>query len=207
MQSISCCAAGAALAIVVAGCQMAPPAPPAPAISDAMPQPSSEYVVGPGDKLNIFVWRNPDLSVTVPVRPDGRISIPLVEDVVAIGKTASGLARDIEEQLKKYVKDPVVTVIGDGFVGPFTRQVRIIGEAATPRAIPYRANMTVLDAMIEVGGLTKYAAGNDTVLVRSVNGTQATYSVRLNSLIKDGDVSANVELDPGDILIIPQRLL
>jgi polysaccharide biosynthesis/export protein len=186
---------------------MAPPAPPAPPYSDTTPQPSSEYVIGPGDKLNIFVWRNPDLSVNVPVRPDGRVSIPLVEDVEAVGKTASGLARDIEEQLKKYVKDPVVTVIGEGFVGPFTRQVRIIGEAATPRAIAYRANMTVLDAMIEVGGLTKYAAGNDTVLVRAVNGTQATYSVRLNSLIKDGDVSANVALDPGDILIIPQRLL
>ena len=207
MQSISCRAAGVALALVVAGCQLAPPAPPAPSYSDTTPQPSSEYVVGPGDKLNIFVWRNPDLSVNVPVRPDGRISIPLVEDVVAVGKTASGLARDIEEQLKKYVKDPVVTVIGEAFVGPFTRQVRIIGEAATPRAISYRANMTVLDAMIEVGGLTKYAAGNDTVLVRASNGTQATYSVRLNSLIKDGDVSANVALDPGDILIIPQRLL
>jgi polysaccharide export outer membrane protein len=181
------------MALVVAGCQLAPPAPPAPSYSDTTPQPSSEYVVGPGDKLNIFVWRNPDLTVSVPVRPDGRLSIPLVEDV--------------EGQLKKYVKDPVVTVIGEGFVGPFTRQVRIIGEAATPRAIAYRANMTVLDAMIEVGGLTKYAAGNDTVLVRASNGTQATYSVRLNSLIKDGDVSANVALDPGDILIIPQRLL
>jgi polysaccharide export outer membrane protein len=207
MQSISCRAVGAALVLVIAGCQMAPPAPPAPSTSDVTPQPSSEYVIGPGDKLNIFVWRNPDLSANVPVRPDGRVSIPLVEDVVAVGKTSTGLARDIEEQLKKYVKEPVVTVIGEAFVGPFTRQVRIIGEAATPRAIAYRANMTVLDAMIEVGGLTKYAAGNDTVLVRVVNGTQATYSVRLNSLIKDGDVSANVALDPGDILIIPQRLL
>jgi len=198
-------AIGAALSIIVAACQMAPPAPPAPAISDV---PSlSEYVVGPGDKLNVFVWRNPDLSMSVAVRPDGRISIPLVEDVVAVGKTASGLARDIEGRLKKYVQDPVVTVIGENFVGPFTRQVRIIGEAATPRAVAYRANMTVLDAMIEVGGLTRYAAGNDTVLVRTVNGAQTTYSVRLNNLIKDGDVSANVALEPGDILIIPQRLL
>ena len=114
MQAISSRAAGAALALVLAGCQMAPPAPPAPPLSDTTPMPSSEYVVGPGDKLNIFVWRNPDLTVSVPVRPDGRISIPLVEDVVAVGKTASGLARDIEEQLKKYVKDPVVTVIGEG---------------------------------------------------------------------------------------------
>src|SRR5204862_7313123 len=117
--------------------------------------------------------------------------IPLVEDVVAVGKTASGLARDIEEQLKKYVKDPVVTVIGENFVGPFTRQVRIIGEAATPRAIAYRANMTVLDAMSEVGGLTKFAAGNDTVLVRAGNGTQTTYPVRLNSLLQVGRVSAH----------------
>jgi len=202
---VSCRAMSVVLMSVVAACQMAPPAPPAPMITDGAPP--SEYVVGPGDKLNVFVWRNPDLSVTVPVRPDGRISIPLVEDVVAVGKTSSGLARDIEGRLQKYVQDPVVTVIGESFVGPFVRQVRIVGEAATPRAIAYRANMTVLDAMIEVGGLTKYAAGNDTVLVRMFNDAQTTYSVRLNSLIKDGDVSVNVALEPGDILIIPQRFL
>ena len=208
MQSILGRAIGAALTLVVAGCQMGPPAPPAPPPSaDATPQPSSEYVIGPGDRLNIFVWRNPDLSVTVPVRPDGRISIPLVEDVVAVGKTPTTLAREVEEQLKKYVKEPTVTVIAQGFVGPFNRQIRVIGEAAKPQALPYRANMTVLDAMIEVGGLTKYAAGNDAVLVRYTDGAQTIYSVRLNTLIKDGDVSANVALDPGDILIIPQRLL
>jgi len=208
MQSVLGRAIGAALTLVVAGCQMGPPAPPAPPPSaDATPQPSSEYVIGPGDRLNIFVWRNPDLSVTVPVRPDGRISIPLVEDVVAVGKTPTTLAREVEEQLKKYVKEPTVTVIAQGFVGPFNRQIRVIGEAAKPQALPYRANMTVLDAMIEVGGLTKYAAGNDAVLVRYTDGAQTIYSVRLNTLIKDGDVSANVALDPGDILIIPQRLL
>jgi polysaccharide export outer membrane protein len=184
---------------------MSAPSLPAPASAEATPQPSSEYVIGPGDRLNIFVWRNPDLSIKLPVRPDGRISIPLVEDVVAVGKTPTGLAREIEEQLKKYVKEPTVTVMAESFVGPFSRQVRVIGEAAKPQAIPYRANMTVLDAMIEAGGLTKYAAGNDAVLVRSADGAQTTYSVRLNNLIKDGDVSANVPLDPGDILIIPQR--
>ncbi len=197
------CAAGIAVAFAIAGCSSAPPLPPAPAASAL---PSGEYRIGPGDKLNIFVWRNPELSVTVPVRPDGRLSIPLVEDVVAINKTPSGLARDLEKRLAKYIKEPVVTVIADGFVGPFTEQVRVIGEAAQPRAIPYRTDMTVLDAMIEVGGLTRYAAGNDAVIVRTVNGEQNTYSVHLASLIRDGDVSSNVALQPGDILIIPQRL-
>jgi polysaccharide export outer membrane protein len=196
--------AGAALAIALAGCQTAPPAPPAPL---AAQQASSQYLVGPGDTLNVFVWRNPDLSTKVPVRPDGRISIPLAQDVVAAGKTPSQLSEELEQRLKKYVKDPVVTVIVEGFVGPFSRQVRVIGEAAQPHAIPYRANMTLLDAMIEVGGLTKYAAGNNAVLVRTVNGKQTTFSVRLDSLIKDGDVTANVALAPGDILIIPQRII
>ena len=197
------CAAGIAVAVAIAGCSSAPPLPPAPAASAL---PSAEYRIGPGDKLNIFVWRNPELSVNVPVRPDGRLSIPLVEDVVAINKTPSGLARDLEKRLAKYIKEPVVTVIADGFVGPFTEQVRVIGEAAQPRAIPYRTDMTVLDAMIEVGGLTRYAAGNDAVIVRTANGEQNTYSVHLASLIRDGDVSSNVALQPGDILIIPQRL-
>lgn len=143
----------------------------------------------------------------MPVRPDGRLSIPLVEDVVAIGKTPTQLARELEQRLSKYIKEPVVTVIAEGFVGPFTEQVRVIGEAAQPRALPYRTDMTVLDAMIEVGGLTRYAAGNDSVIVRTAaNGKQTTYSVHLDSLIRDGEVSSNVALQPGDILIIPQRL-
>ncbi|HEV2098794.1 MAG TPA: XrtA/PEP-CTERM system exopolysaccharide export protein [Stellaceae bacterium] len=186
--------------LIVAGCQNLPPPPP-----PASPQAASEYIIGPGDSLEIFVWRKPDLSVTVPVRPDGRISIPLVPDLVAVGKTTTGLAHEIEQRLQKYVKEPLVTVIAKGFVGPFSRQVRVIGEAASPHAISYRANMTVLDAMIEVGGLTKYAAGNDAVLVRTVDGKQVSYAVHLGSLIRDGDVSANVALAPGDILIIPQR--
>jgi polysaccharide export outer membrane protein len=170
-----------------------------------VPTPTSDYRIGPGDSLNIFVWRNPEISLSVPVRPDGRISIPLVEDLVAIGKTPTTLARDIEIRLSKYIKDPIVTVIANSFVGPFAQQVRVIGEAVAPKALPYRANMTVLDAMIEVGGLTKYAAGNRATLVRTVNNTQQSYSLHLDSLVNDGNIQDNVELRPGDILIIPQR--
>jgi polysaccharide biosynthesis/export protein len=193
-------AAALMLAFLAGACQGSPPPPPS-----SVPQSTSEYVIGPGDKLDIFVWRNPDLSVKVPVRPDGRISIPLVPDVMAVGKTPTSLAQELEQRLRKYITDPNVTVMVDSFVGPFTRQVRVIGEAAEPRAIPYRANMTVLDAMIEVGGLTKYAAGNDAVLVRRVEGKETSYSVHLDSLIRDGNVSANVALAPGDIIIIPER--
>ena len=196
-------AAGMLIALVIGGCHGGPPLPPAPPASAL---PSSEYIIGPGDKLNIFVWRNPELSVTVEVRPDGRLSIPLVNDVVAIGKTPTQLGQELEQRLAKYIKEPVVTVIAEGFVGPFNEQVRVIGEAAQPRALPYRTDMTVLDAMIEVGGLTRYAAGNDAVLVRTADGKQQTYSVHLDDLIQDGDVADNVALQPGDILIIPQRL-
>jgi polysaccharide biosynthesis/export protein len=197
------CAASVVALVIFAGCHGAPPLPPAPPASAL---PSSMYIIGPGDTLNIFVWRNPELSISVPVRPDGRLSLPLVEDVVAIGKTPTQLARELEGRLGKYIKEPVVTVIATGFVGPFTEQIRVIGEAATPRAIPYRTDMTVLDAMIVVGGLTRYAAGNDSVIVRTTGRKQYTYAVHLDSLIRDGDVSSNVALQPGDILIIPQRL-
>ena len=189
--------------LMVTGCGGAPPLPPAPPASAL---PSAEYRIGPGDALNIFVWRNPELTLTVPVRPDGRLSIPLVEDVVAIGKTPTTLAREFEERLSKYVKEPLVTVIVEGFVGPIPEQIRVIGEAAQPRALPYRADMTLLDVMIAVGGLTRYAAGNDSVIIRTAQGEQNTYSVHLNSLIRDGDIESNVALRPGDILIIPQRL-
>ena len=193
----------AAVGLAVAGCGGAPELPPAPPASSL---PSAEYRIGPGDSLDIFVWRNPELTVTVPVRPDGRVSIPLVEDVVAIGKTPTALAREYEQRLAKYIREPLVTVIVTGFVGPIPEQIRIIGEAAQPRSLPYRADMTVLDAMIAVGGLTRYAAGNDSVIIRTANGQQTTYAVHLSSLIRDGDVSSNVALQPGDILIIPQRL-
>jgi polysaccharide export outer membrane protein len=193
----------AAAVLSTAGCGGAPELPPAPPASSL---PSAEYRIGPGDSLNIFVWRNPELTVTVPVRPDGRVSIPLVEDVVAIGKTPTALAREYEQRLGKYIREPLVTVIVSGFVGPIPDQVRIIGEAAQPRSLPYRADMTVLDAMIAVGGLTRYAAGNDSVLIRTVNGVQTTYAVHLRDLVRDGDISSNVALQAGDILIIPQRL-
>src|SRR5437588_9730266 len=193
----------AAAVLSTVGCGGAPPLPPAPPASSL---PSAEYRIGPGDALNIFVWRNPELTLSVPVRPDGWWSIPLVEDVVAIGKTPTSLAREFEQQLSKYVKEPLVTVIVEGFVGPIPEQIRVIGEAAQPRALPYRADMTLLDVMIAVGGLTRYAAGNDSVIIRTAQGEQNTYSVHLNSLIRDGDIESNVALRPGGILIIPQRL-
>ena len=175
--------------------------PPAAAVSY---DPSPDYFIGPLDSLSIFVWRNPELSQTVPVRPDGRISIPLVEDLVASGKTPTQLGKDIETQLKKYVQDPIVTVIVTSFNGPFSRQVRVVGEAAHPQAIPYRDNMTLLDVMIASGGLTLYASGNRSTIVRTVDNKETSFRVRIADLIKDGDVSANVQMLPGDVLIIPQ---
>jgi polysaccharide biosynthesis/export protein len=189
-----------ALAALVA-CSSQPTLPPAKA---AGYDPSPDYFIGPLDTLNIFVWRNPELSETLPVRPDGRISIPLIEDLPAAGKTPTQLARDIETRLKRYVQDPIVTVIVTAFNGPYARQVRVIGEAAHPQAIPYRENMTLLDVMIAVGGLTQFAAGNRGAVVRTVNDKETSFRVRIADLVKDGDVSANVQMLPGDVLIIPQ---
>lgn len=166
---------------------------------------SDSYLIGPGDDLQIFVWRNPDLSTHVPVRPDGKISIPLVEDVTAIGKTPTTLAREIEDKLRAYVKDPIVTVMVSQFVGPFAQQVRVVGEAAQPRAIPYRRNMSLLDVVIECGGLTRFAAGDRAVVVRTTNGQEQSIKVHLGDLVNDGDVADNIPMQPGDILIIPQR--
>ena len=167
---------------------------------------NATYVVGAGDSLSVFVYRSPELSVPdLPVRPDGKISVPLIEDITAAGKTPTELAREIENRLRKYVKDPSVTVIVKGFVGPLDRQVKVIGEATEPVAIPYRDHMTVLDVMIATRGLTKFAAGNKAVIVRrEADGRQTTIKVRLNDLVKDGDISQNVEMAPGDTLIIPQ---
>jgi len=162
------------------------------------------YRIGPGDTLRIFVWGNPGLSDTVPVRPDGRVSIPLLEDLEVTEKTPTELAREIEQKLSAYVQDPLVTVIVTAFVGPFTQQVRVVGAAAEPQAIPYRANMTALDVMIEVGGLTEFAAGNRATLIRTEDNEQKQYRIRLDDLVKDGEISANVEMQPGDILIIPE---
>ena len=169
------------------------------------PAPSTDYVIGPGDTLDIFVWHNADLSRQMPVRPDGRIAMPLLGDTVAAGKTPPQLASEIQDKLKSFIRDPLVTVIPTQFVGTFTRQIRVIGEAAKPQAIPFRSSMTVLDVMIEVGGLTKYADGDRAVLVRQVNGEQKSFRVRLDSLVHDGDINKNLDMQPGDILIIPQR--
>ena len=186
--------------LTLGGCTTGPSAPP----MAANPGEAPPYIIGPGDMLQISVWRSPELSTSVPVRPDGRISTPLVEDVVAAGRTPVELGREIETRLKKYVSDPIVTVMVSGFVGPYSQQVRIVGEAVTPKALPYLAHMTVLDAMIAVGGLTPYAAGNRTKVVRNVDGHQQSLTVRVSDLLKDGDMSANTELQPGDIIIIPQ---
>ena len=161
-------------------------------------------MIGAGDNLYIFVYDSPQLSLDVPVRPDGRISMPLVPEVVAAGKTPSKLAQDLAARLKPYIKDPNVTVIVRGFVGPLNRQVRVIGEAVEPQAIPYRDHMTVLDVMILTKGLTRNAAGNRAIIVRRINGTQETIHVHLASLLKDGDISQNVAMQPGDTLIIPE---
>jgi polysaccharide export outer membrane protein len=175
--------------------------PPSSALTAAS---SDEYLIGPDDKLQVFVWRNTELSTTVPVRPDGKISIPLVEDIVAAGKTPTRLARDIEGSLKKFVENPIVTVIVTGFVGPFAQQVRVVGQAAQPRAVPFREHLSVLDVMIQVGGLTNFAAGNRATLIRNGSGHQASFTLRLDDLLKDGDITANTDLQPGDIIIIPQ---
>ncbi len=163
-----------------------------------------EYVIGAHDELNVFVWQNPDLSVSVPVRPDGKVSTPLIGDIQAAEKTADQLAKDISAKLKDYIVDPVVTVSVTKFAGPYSQQVRIVGQAVQPMAISFNDKMTILDAMIAVGGITEFAAGNRSIIVRYEDGQKKTYRVRLNDLLLDGDVSANVPLLPGDIIIIPE---
>ena len=166
---------------------------------------ASQYVIGPGDHLQIFVYEAPMLSVAdTPVRPDGRLSLPLVPDLDAAGKTPSQLAHDITERLKEYVKDPNVSVIVHSFVGTFDRQIKIIGEATEPMSLPYSDRMTILDVVIAAKGLTKYAAGNRAIIVRRIGGKQETIHVHLDDLLKNGDVSQNIEMQAGDTLIIPQ---
>lgn len=165
---------------------------------------SWDYLIGPGDNINIIVWRNPEISMSVPVRPDGKITTPLVEDLPASGKTATQLARDIEETLSKYIQEPVVTVVVTEFVGPYSEQIRVVGEAARPQALPYRENMTLMDVLIAVGGITDFASGNRASIIRTIGGEQRQFRVRLNDLIRDGDISANVPMKQGDILVIPE---
>jgi polysaccharide export outer membrane protein len=165
---------------------------------------SYKYLIGAGDVLNIFVWRNPEVSGSFVVRPDGMITTSLVEDIKVTGKTPTELARSVEEILGTYLKDPIVTVTVNNFVGPFSEQIRVIGEAAQPQAINYTQHMTLLDVMIQVGGLTEFADGNDAVIVRIENGKQQQYGIMIDKLIKDGEISANVDMLPGDIIIIPE---
>jgi len=162
------------------------------------------YLIGPGDALQVFVWGNPDLSATVPVRPDGQITLPLVPNMPAAGRTSLEVAKAVEGELKKYVKDPIVSVMITGFKGTYAQQVRVVGEAAKPQALQYNDGMTVMDVMIQVGGMTQFAAGNRAILVRNENGQEAKYQVRIADLMNDGDLSANVAMLPGDILVIPQ---
>ncbi|WDE05023.1 polysaccharide biosynthesis/export family protein [Thalassomonas viridans] len=165
---------------------------------------SYKYLIGAGDVLNIFVWRNPEVSGTFVVRPDGMITTSLVEDIQVSGKTPTQLARSIEEILATYLRDPVVTVTVNEFTGPITEQIRVIGEAAQPQAVNYKQNMTLLDVMILVGGLTEFADGNDATLVRIENGKQMEYQVLIEDLLKNGEISANVDVLPGDIIVIPE---
>lgn len=162
------------------------------------------YTIGPGDGLEVFVWGNPDLSTAVKVRPDGYVTTPLVEDLKASGKTSSELAREMEKKLKRFVKNPKVTITITSFVGRYTEQIRVIGEAAAPKALAYRENMTLLDVIIAVGGLTEFASGNNTALIRTKGDKKIQYSVRLDDLIKDGDMTANVIMMPGDVIVIPE---
>jgi polysaccharide export outer membrane protein len=165
---------------------------------------STRYRVAPGDEVTIFVWRNPEVSTEVTVRPDGLVSAPLMEEIPAAGKTPAELARDMEEELSTYLRDPLVTVIVEEFVGNYREQIRVVGEAATPRALLYNDSMTLLDVMIATGGVTDFADGNNATLVRVVDGEQKEFRVRLDDLIRDGDISANVDMRPGDIVIIPE---
>ena len=192
-------------ALVFVGCAADGPARDATeSNSSESTEPVAGYGIGPGDSLQIFVWDHADLSTTVQVRPDGKISTPLVEDLQAAGRTPTQLARDVEGVLKEYVRTPVVTVIMQGFVGEGAQQVRVVGQAVSPQALQFRQGMTVLDVMIEVGGLSEFAAGNRAKIVRKTSDGAVEIKVRLKDLLNDGDISENVNIRPGDVLIIPQ---
>lgn len=187
----------------VAGCSSLDQLPATPPIKESEVL-DTRYRIGVGDGLTIFVWRNPELSTGVVVRPDGRLTIPLIEDLPAVGKTPTELARDIEKELATYIQDPIVSVIVGGGAGPFADQVRVVGEATRPQALPYRATMTLLDVMIGVGGLSEFAAGNRAIITRYVDGQPKQYRARLDDLIKYGDMTANIRILPGDIISIPE---
>ena len=179
----------------------------APAATPATPPPprpvTDDYIIGPGDALQIFVWRNPELTVSVTVRPDGKISTPLVENMVAVGKTPSQLARDIEVVLSEFVREPQVNIILGAAVSTYS-QVKIVGEVKTPQAMPYREGLRVLDVVLAAGGLTDFAAPNRARIVRQVNGKNVETRVKLHDLLNGGDLKQNLELRPGDVFIVPQ---
>ena len=189
--------------LALAGCSSKGTHPELPT-STGNAQYSTKYRIAAGDSVQIFVWRNPDVSTTVTVRPDGFLTAPLLEDFPAAEKTPTDLARDLEKELSTYLRDPLVTVMVNGFVGAYEDQIRIVGEAASPQAILYRDSMTLLDVMIRVGGLTNFADGNNTTIIRVEDGEQKQYKVRIEDLIRDGDITANVDMKPGDIMIIPE---
>ena len=201
-------ASSAVLSLALSGCATSASGPQLPAASFVAMQegPGEDYIIGPLDELTIFVWRNPELGAKVQVRPDGRITTPLITDMPAVGKTPKMLADDITLQLSQFIQDPLVSVIINKFAGTYSQQVRVIGATGKPASLPYRANMTLLDAMIAVGGLSEYAAGNRAKLIRfdKETGKQAEYSLRLGDLLKRGDSKANVMLVPGDVIIIPE---
>lgn len=203
-------AASAVLSLTLTGCATGSGNELPPASFVAMEQgPGEEYIIGPLDELTIHVWRNPELGAEkIQVRPDGRITTPLVTDMAAVGKTPTALAQDIRKQLSEYIEEPLVSVMVNKFAGTFSQQIRVVGATEQPASIPYRANMTVLDAMIAVGGLSEYAAGNRAKLIRfdRQTGGQAEYDLRLGDLLKKGESSANVMLKPGDVIIIPESM-
>ena len=198
------------LALTLSSCatQQSVPQLPTASFVGADEGPGEEYVIGPLDELTIFVWRNPELGASVQVRPDGRITTPLITDMPAVGKTPSMLAEDIKLQLSQYIQEPLVSVIVNKFAGTFSQQVRVVGATSKPASLPYRANMTLLDAMIAVGGLSEYASGNKAKLIRfdKESGKQTEFSLRLGDLLKKGDSAANVMLRPGDVIIIPESM-
>ena len=196
--------AGVVLVVAaLAGCSSTPAYPPAPTQTGNV---NWNYLIGPGDSVQVFVWRNPEVTGTFPVRPDGKMTMNLIEDLQASGKTPTQLARDIEKTLSKYIQEPIVTVIVSGGVGPFDQQIRVVGEAAKPQALNYRDKMSLIDLMISVGGLTNFAAGNKAYILRTTEGKQVRLGVRLEDLLKGGDISANVDMRPGDVLVVPESL-
>ena len=191
-------------ALCLSACAEIPDAPLIAHVTTPKDKVATDYIIGPGDQFNVFVWRNPDLTTSVRVRPDGRISVPLIDDLTVAGKTPTETERVIEEKLSEYLQDVKVTVIMSDFVGPNNRLIRIVGEVDKPQSIGYHNGMTLLDVMTQAGGLNQFAAGNRATLTRAIGDSPTLYRIRLDDLLKRGDISANIEVAPGDIITIPQ---